>query len=519
MAELQLTPSGTRGEGRYPAFHALWHLCTIGVVQDVTTFASSAWDLAERRLDRPGSRPTLVAMIDTSVAGGHPNLKDAVAQDLALDLFSAELGAFPTPAATLPPELSGPPPTPATAKALPFADRLFAGLAARYAADRPGAPDPSRVFPATRASFSAHGTAMAGLIGARPLGADAVQVVGPVLLPVPGTPPGTGPGAVPVTPQGASGFAYAGVDPYCRIVPISTNFEPEAEQLIFALLYAWRIGADLIVLAREVSSPLATVAPVTGEDPDLATRLMARLGVGFRPDELDAWTVFEALLLEISRKIPVVCAAGNSAEDHLAYPASLARPDNGIIAVGAHSSTGQPAAFTCGHKDVSVYAPSGDGERLDLAMTRVDTDSAGYQSTDQSVDYLAGLGAVPLPGGGAATAATYSSLDIVSTDVPGRAGYNSSVFTGLATSTGAILDYRSYYCRFSGTSAATAITAGLLSLAYSSGALKPGDGPAAKKALRGAGATNPAAATPKLDWSRLPRPPAHPPTSRQEVDA
>ncbi|MEI5682071.1 hypothetical protein G6N74_25710 [Mesorhizobium sp. CGMCC 1.15528] len=70
------------------------------------------------------------------------------------------------------------------------------------------------VVPATGWKFSAHGTAIAGLIGARPVSAQGLPVESPNKVSI--------------------NLPFAGVDPFCRIVPISTNFDPDPEQLIFA---------------------------------------------------------------------------------------------------------------------------------------------------------------------------------------------------------------------------------------------------------------------------------------------
>ena len=80
--------------------------------------------------------------------------------------------------------------------------------------------------------------------------------------------------------------------------------------------------------------------------------------------------------------------------------------------------------------------------------------------------------------------------------MPGAAGYNSSIFPA---SEGAI-DFRSFYCHFSGTSAAAAITAGMLSLAMTTGLIPRGDGPRAKRMLRGG-----AGPTDDKDAKRLPQ--------------
>ncbi|MEV8468821.1 hypothetical protein AB0T83_18865 [Fluviibacterium sp. DFM31] len=60
----------------------------------------------------------------------------------------------------------------------------------------------------------------------------------------------------------------------------------------------------------------------------------------------------------------------------------------------------------------------------------------------------------------------FQPTDIVSTDVPGSAGYNPSPYVQLpGQESDEHLEVASLYCGFSGTSAATALAAGLVSLA------------------------------------------------------
>ena len=143
------------GIGSYPEYHALWHLAACGVVTDLDTFESPAWDAAMM------AEPVVIALIDTSVAWRHPNLQGAIDTALMLDFAVAPLGAHPVAAADLAPEDAAR--RAAVMAALadrpddPEAQALIAHL-------RTGAPGASAVSPA----FSGHGTAMAGLLAARP---------------------------------------------------------------------------------------------------------------------------------------------------------------------------------------------------------------------------------------------------------------------------------------------------------------------------------------------------------------
>ena len=488
---IEIESDTARGRGDYTAFHALWHLAEMGVVGDLQAFASEGWDLAAGRLQGKDQRRTRVAMIDTSVAAGHPNLVGAIDADLALDLFSSPLGVPGAHSAFG--EILGD-----DNRALPedFPDgaaQLWAKLQ-DHLRFGPSQAHASPVRAANAPNFSAHGTAMAGLIGARPVACQ-TEALAPVRVFDPTT------GTYSALPMGQSvAFAYAGVDPFCEIVPISTNFDPEPEQLIVALLYAALIDADVIVLARDFPAP-ASLAPGAEPGPDAVSRA---LGVGITADELERWTVLEALTLALSKRVPIVCAAGNGAQQQIMYPGSLAAEDNGIISVGARTASGQPASYSPVTDHVTVYAPSGDGERLDRDMQRLDVQGAGFNPNDHSQFYRGGLGSFGDPSNTAgAGRGTHAPQDLISTDVPGRAGYNSSPNAQIFGHNGAILDYRSAYCRFSGTSGAVALTGGLLSLALSAGRLTKGGaefGASAKAALCGDIAQSYSKAEPAIHW-------------------
>ena len=477
---------GPRGSGRYSAYHALWHLAEIGVVEDLATFASPAWDAAEDRIAE-GRAPTRIALIDTSVAADHPNLRGAVDPDLSFDLCASPLGrAEFRSGAKLAALVAEAKEGGAYPQGLPADLRetwtaLLDHLEAASAGD--GAAGP--VF---GPSFAAHGTAMAGLIGARPLPPDDVQIAG-ISAAIPPD--------ISIPPAQSVGFAYSGVDPFCEIVPIATHFDVEPGSLVLALLHALVVKADIVVLARDFPDPRALF-------PGLRDGQAA--GIHFTEAELARWDLLEELILALSDRIPVICAAGNDGGDDLLYPASLAAPENGIVAVGARNAAGQPSGYTPAAA-VTIYAPSGDGERLDDRMQRLDTLDPGYRPGDQSGSYLDRLGTFDagLPGP-AATASTHAPQDLVSTDVPGRAGNNPSPYSDVFGRDGAVLDYRSAFCRFSGTSGAVALTAGLVSLARTAGKLSTGaagDGPAIKTALA-PDLGDPAMATPALRWSALP---------------
>ncbi len=521
MTELNYTPDDAeRGDANYASYHALWHLFDIGVVTDLA-YTSEGWDLSEVACESADHKPTRVALIDTSVAYGHPNLVGAINTDLMIDFFSARLGTFPRPAVSPAFNLNAEFANGAAPLALaPLSDlflELTGHLPGEYAAAKGAWDQPGRVLPATSAAFSAHGTAMAGLIGARPKSAPEVDFAIASRIPLTKED-----GAlIPLEQKSLSAgpsLPYAGVDPFCDIVPISTSFDPDPEQLILSMLYAWLIGADIIVLARDFPDPLRTGITGRRDGADLLPEEIDAIRGSYPCDlsdrEIELWDALHDLTLEMSKTIPIVCASGNGSDDSLIYPASLATVagaagDNGIIVVGARAATRNLAGYSTTSTQtapVTVYAPSGDGERLDVALQRMDTTDPDYRPHDHG-GYRADF---DVHYDGSSEHAnpvndhTYSTQTITSTDVPGFAGYNSSAFPKPTNPQGALYDYRSYYCDFSGTSAATAIAAGMLSLAYSSGKIPKGDGPLAKTRLRGGLApTNDTNATPALKWSEV----------------
>ena len=487
-----IVDGSARGTGVYEPYKALWHLQEIGVLDELESYSSSAWDQAQACNKQNGAE-TRVALIDTSVAAHHPNLEHSIDQDLAIDFFSNRLGTLVASKCERLREFLGadqqklPEHLPSGAKDL--WDALIKHLKNTLSSSPVDTGFASKVQHATRPSFSAHGTAMAGLIGARPLNASDSKIA--QRIPRNGEKPDLG-------------FAYAGVDPFCKIVPISTNFDPEPEQLILTILYSVLIGADLIVLARDFPTPKSLV--LDGED---ATQeeLSNALGVGLTDEEMQGWALLEDLLLVVSDRIPIVCAAGNGGDDNVLYPASLAAANNGILSVGARTALRRPASYTPVSDSITIYAPSGDGERLDQGMRRVDTVSVNYRPEDHSSLYRKDLQThLRLPGKDAplAPVSAFSPLDLISTDVPGRAGYNSSPFSQVFGEGEEVLDYRSCFCRFSGTSGAVAVVAGFLSLAISAGKAtvgEPGDGKKLKAALTNSQQSNYEKAAPALAWS------------------
>jgi len=404
--------SSNIGQEAYSDYDALWHLKTLGILDK---------DNAPIEWVAPASsnRKTRVAMIDTSVATGHPNLKGAVNRKLAFDLFSTRLGAFPylDPDAKIGPlNLNS---GTRVAEGLNETSHLLTQLNDRLSHSAPA--QLGGITPTVSQEFSVHGTAIAGLIGARPC-----------LVP---------------TSSGEMKLPYSGVDPYCEIVPISTNFDPDPEQLILAFLYAELINADVILLPRIIPDPFRTLPELsqhTMNGDDLGTLIAPSI---ISPQEATLWEQLAELIVAISLKRPVVCAAGNSNEEFAIYPANLANEHNGIISVGALNAKGYRSGYS-GAGSTTVMAPSNDAEIFDKTEVRLDEQRQNYSP-------------IGVPENNSNF--KYSNFEIVSTDVPGRFGYSSSPFIAERSDL-ELREFGSYFCRFGGTSAASAIVAGFLSL-------------------------------------------------------
>lgn len=419
----------------YPQYDSLWHLVTMGVL--TADHRPNGWSAPV------SGRRTRVAIIDTSVAAEHPNLVGAVSKDLAFDLFSARLGSFPgrDGAAHLGPMRLGD--AKPLVQGLPHAADLLAELTQRLAAHQPG--HHKGIAPATSAVFSSHGTAIAGVVGAQPVSipADSAHIA---------------------TSDGRLALPYCGVDPFCEIVPISTHFDADPESLILAFLYADLIGADVVLLPRVVPDPLRTVPELSSYVQDESEDTTLTEAVAQTPlsaTTREQWDELLELIVRLSLRRPVVCAAGNAHEEFGVYPANFASDENGIIAVGAVNAKGWACSYSP-PRNLTIWAPSSDAERFDRGEIRLDSRDPEYDPEE-----------VPH----ANANHKYSHYDIISTDVPGDGGYAVSPFDGPDPVMGQSLrEFGSYFCRFGGTSAASALVAGYLSLAQSTGRLGKGSG-------------------------------------------
>lgn len=405
------------GNELYADYPALWHLESIGILDVLRN--SPHYEKC--------CKASRVAIIDTSVAIKHPCLVEAVNQDLAIDFYSNRLGAFPYSSPGRYVQSNLPNVDTDVADDLPGASSLLKELVDRLS---PGTSEHvNGIAPTTSADFSNHGTAVAGLVGGRPCvvpTAAGLGINGSQALDIP--------------------LPYSGADPFCELVPISTNFDTDPESLILALLYADIMDASVILIPRSFPDPFRTVPPLTSE----AGMLQELMPAFPTARERNLWDELAQLIVSISMRRPIVAAAGNGQEVGGIYPANLASEFNGIISVGAVNAKGQVSGFST-NLGITVMGPSNDGTRFDRVSVRLDEQAADYPGRQ-------------CPSRNNNT--NFSHFEIVSTDVPGRHGYSYSPFESEEPTEG-LREFGSYFCRFGGTSAASAIIAGFISLGFS----------------------------------------------------
>ena len=306
--------------------------------------------------------------------------------------------------------------------------------------------------------FSAHGTSTAGLVAAEPVAAD----------------PATEAANARAYPTKLN---YCGVNPLARIIPINTVYSASYAPVIMALLYAVAQNADVILMPRIVHDLGAGMSPKKirdSRDPRV-TRHMLQGRAGAERD------LFEAVLAKVSDAIPVVVAAGNDGSADVKYPGSLksetdatgASPHGNLFVAGAATALGSLASYSSGGaSDGVTLMPSDDAQIINADFQRPDLQSWRSRNIDTDTPR-------PAPATDPFPHAPYGVLTL---DIPGQYGYASqgrenTDYDDLFSDAGAgdlIEDaagtrtqeaaFRSLYAVFGGTSAASAILAGLLSL-------------------------------------------------------
>lgn len=420
----------------YQIYHPLWHLQRIG------------WTVT-------GGPQTRVALIDTGVCLDHPYLAERIDRERSIDFGAAAYGLSSFQSRT---------PRQLTFDAN-LLSRLGLGRHQRVVADILRDANGRLITFAQRTtledSFASHGTACAGLVvGLVPLQDESGRPPNQgTPAPAPPLPP------LPVTP---GALFYFGVDPCSSLFSIGTSLDPTPEQLILAVLYAFQNEADVILLPRGLATDWHG-KPDAYDNPG-----------GTLPDLWDrpAWAALEALLLAVSEEIPVVCAAGNSGEPELAYPAKLSAQagSNGIIAVGAATYLHRRSSYSNYGEGLTLVAPSDDAEVLNRHQARLDKCSRRYRLHEYAA-YEGTAADVP-----------YSYQSILALDVPGGAGYAGGGQTGVDEDdpVNAWFDPTlGAFALFGGTSAASSIVGGVAAqvvrLAKQKG--RPLKGPEVKRIL------------------------------------
>ncbi len=473
-------------------YYYLWHLTALGVVD--AEYGSPPLvppmpdESAARALPDPiitGTvwddiasagplRPARVALIDVGVSADHPNLATRLDREASIDLTTHRYGArileiLDTTSSFDREEkhafFAGLNIAPLGNIGLSNDDGDYlSDLVAEYAASE----GVLRRLYNPESLFASHGTCCAGLIVGEPA---VVSEEGTPALPPEGA--FYGDGEELRTSGNRNVIPYFGVDPFSRLISIRTSFEDDVRQFIAAFLYAYHQKADVIVLPRGLPDPIRGVVDPKNElkadlelwknqdAANLFTRIaFADLGApelepkasqkGSNPDR--PWHILKQLILAISRQIPIVCAAGNSAESQLIYPANLAADNNGIIAVGAVTVEGFRSGYSNYGEGLTVVCPSNDGEvfnRHQLRLDRLSPFAAQHDyNTPRSREYY------------------YSHFSLLTTDLSGIFGYDQgsdpwSAIVPFGTNPGI---GGGYYTSFGGTSGASAQVGGLCAL-------------------------------------------------------
>lgn len=447
----------------------LWHLVQLGLLAPLepkAQFAKPTLIGAELWKKAKGAPAITVAMIDTGIDTGHPNLKAAAKDFRQVDFGPSLWGVTYSPPATIAEtEKAAVEPQPGIVPplALTEADKLLDAiipkdgvdaelrsqcrsvLCSKAAAATQGPSPASAPFanltlqdPSTL--FGAHGTGCAGLIAGNSPEYDKDSTGSDTALP------------------------YLGVNPYARILPISTPYSHEILPVVMGLLYALRAGAQVIYMPRGVPDILARTKAVEGsphrtriDDPGDPTRV-APADHASNAKLKAHQKLFENLLAHLCASRLVVVAAGNSGRGtQLSYPASLRQSDKvrfeNLLVIGARNFLGHVSSYSDG-RDLPdmVWMPSDDGFAYDARDQRFD---GGSYSGDEIRD--------------PAKATAYSPYGLFSLDPRGSYGHdsgqNEDPAENAAAGTGGL------YTLFGGTSGASALAAGLISLLVQAGTL------------------------------------------------
>lgn len=475
QARRDAVANGPLGRNLRAEFDARWHLKDLNVVDDLTTFASDAWDRAETKL-ADGEEGPLVVVMDTPLDADHPNLEGRIQTALMRDFSVLNDGVFPVRSKDLTDgefrqRLSLIKTLEASTPDRPTNAQIAALVNTDWANDNPEdadviladlldetetpSPDNAVVNPTpsvARHNFAkyvpgAHGTAVAGLIAGNP-------VTRPVQRPV-----SLGDTITPSTHEDVH-LSYAGINPYARIVPVSLTAAPYPDMVLGALTYIQSLNPDVVVVAAAWADGRDLEPDPFSED-DTWSMFQNEQdidfsgGDGVSPPDKDIWDAVTEKISAISKSSVVLCAAGNVDSTQLVYPARLcAEPENHnrIWAVTACNEISEELSYAPDVnenwrmiKTLSTQLPRSDRDEtvvdnFEYVQAELRRDISGYTPV--------------------------TPRDVITLDPTGRQGYNP---TDTPSVSGAedepLLEIGSLFARFSGTSAASAVAGGLVSLA------------------------------------------------------
>ncbi len=495
----------SKPEGYPEGLHYLWHLDMIGLLGSPYWLrpgnkpddAPDSWTDVR---DKTMGHPIKIAIIDNGMAKEHPNLADERCVDRIEFVQSPRGTRYVDPAKTnggvadkvkieairdLGSLLNN-----ADVKALTGGseETIGAELSAVLKEIRTGSwsadvlttvQDPSH-------RFGAHGTACAGLVAA----------------------------SAEIDEKNPHAIRYSGASPLAHVIPITTSYTAEYWPLTMALLYAFRRGADVILLPLSIEDMLnpdeqcpeeedspayredLTDAPDAIDDPRFSRLMVSRKRYAEK-------LLFETLLKLVSKQVPVIIPAGNSGPRGLEYPATLAaEEDSPLIVVGACTAYGRVSSYSSrpvdghpvdGHKGITVYAPSDDREEISESEFRV---AAGGKRDLR----------LPTPQMPDKRQNEYCPYGVLTTDIPGYWGYT--------TMDGPIRDLdapanpnppddskdlkkqlqnqpAALYTVFGGTSAAASIVAGVVAQMVAWGKTADGESPSTQNICEALSKTSP----------------------------
>ncbi len=270
----------------------------------------------------------------------------------------------------------------------------------------------------------------------------------------------------PAAPVFFTALPYYGVNPYCRIVSYATPFSHEIRPVLNALVAAYLSGAEVILMPRGLPDIVARGALAASRsrntriDHDDPTVTVPEDQANFARLKDDA-ALLEQVLTAIARQRYVVLAAGNEGlSDRVGYPASKLVGVPEVIIVGAETSDGRHASYSNGVDlgDRLLSVVSDDAISVDADAYGIDPTSADGSDFDFSPHF---------PPGAESEFSPWAPLTL---DVRGAYGYAASNEADAPDYDDGI-DRGAIYTLFGGTSAASSIGAGLVALLLQSGKL------------------------------------------------